>query len=800
MMTTQLRKLFPRAVRRRIAAVALVLLSAQAALFVLTYRAAGEHLQRHDPRQLQNRAEISFFYAPPKLRVGGHEKREDLIAYLRELGYEERVDNALASYIVKGETLDLTPRAPTFQRLSITFVRGRISRIGVAGEAREEVELEPLPMQNFVRYLKDDSLTEQRVRRTIMTAGSVPSMLADAVTSAEDRRFFKHHGIDVFGIVWHVANRKGGGSSITQQLIKNTVFKGAKEEFWQEYLGFLPASWQRKATDVFFALAAEKLMTKDEIMAAYLSVVPLGAADGVEIHGVIAAAQEYFGKNASELSLAECAELAGMIHQPSFYLGKVRQGDESVLLARRNSILDLIGRNQPEKYSAVVIEQAKAEPLRLLSANRSRAQRPAESYSRQFVALAAKSLPPELAQLRTTEGTSQVFTTLDFNLQQDAARLAEASVRDLQTRITRACLQRQAAGKVFDKATAKDVCDKIKPQAALVALDAQTGAVLALVGGVDSEFNYATARRSPASAIKPFFYLKAVEDGSYLERPFTAATLIDPRTDDFMRGYRPTENLGRRSSARVGIAKSYNFHAVAAAQAAGLERTIAFVGDLTASQPEATGMAALGGAKGSETSLLDLVQAYSIFPNNGQFIAASFHQSFTQGEARNSLTPAQPRQVTSAAAAFILTDMMRSVVGAQGTAPNFRRQAGLSPTEEVAAKTGSGMIADMWFIVCTPRLIVGVWTGLPNNEIKLDLNAGFSGGNLAAPLAAKFLHSVRRHRPELLQGSFQQPGGVNKRRLNSRGGCATERGDAKEYFIDGREPAPCGEHQAAPQR
>jgi membrane peptidoglycan carboxypeptidase len=789
MITSKLRKLFPRALWRRAVSVALVLLLAQTVLFVLTYRAAGEHLRHNDPRQLQNRAEVSFFYAPPKLRVGAHEKREALIAYLRELDYAERDDNTPASYFVKGETLNLTPRAPSFQTLSITFADERISRISVAGEAHEEAELEPLPMQNFVRYLKDDSLAEQRVRRTVMTAGSVPAMLSDAVTSAEDRRFFEHHGIDVFGIAWRVANRKGGGSSITQQLLKSTIFKGAKQEFWQEYLAFLPDSWQRKATDVFFALAAEKLMTKDEIMAAYLSVVPLGAADGVEMHGVVTAAQEYLGKSPSELSLAECAELAGMIHQPSFYLGQVRQGDESALLARRNYILDLIGRNHPEKYSDDVIEQAKAEPVHLLSASRSRAQLPAESYSRQFVSLAAKSLPLELAQLRTTEGSSKVFTTLDFNLQQDATQFAEASVRDLQTRVARACLQ-QEANKAINKATAKDVCASLKPQAALVALDAQTGAVLALVGGVESEFNYATARRSPASAIKPFFYLKAIENGIYLGQPFTAATLIDPRTDD-VRGYRPTENLGRRSSARVGLMKSYNFHAVAAAQAAGLEQTIAFVGELTASQPEVTGMAALGGAKGSETSLLDLTQAYGIFPNNGQFIPARFHQSFTQDQARNSLTTAQPKQVASAAAAFILTNMMLSVVSAQGTAPNFHRQAGLLPFEEVAAKTGSGMIADMWFIACTPRLIVGVWTGLPNNEIKLDLNAGFSGGNLASPLAAKFLRSVRQHRPELLKGAFQQPGGVSRRKINSRIGCATDEGDAEEYFIADREPAPC---------
>src|SRR2546428_10323389 len=159
------------------------------------------------------------------------------------------------------------------------------------------------------------------------------------------------------------------GSSITQQLVKNTIFKGAKDEFWQRSLSFLPPTLQRKSADIFLALAAEKVLTKNEILAAYLSIVPLGAVDGVELHGVAAAAQEYFGKNLFALNLSEAACLAGMFNRPSDYVAKARQGDYSELIARRNSVLDLMRRSKPQTYSAETIEKAKAERLQFVFAS-----------------------------------------------------------------------------------------------------------------------------------------------------------------------------------------------------------------------------------------------------------------------------------------------------------------------------------------------------------------------------------------------------------------------------------------------
>ncbi len=778
---SQARKRFPRPVRQTLVGLLLIVLVSQTVLGVLAYRAAVDHLRQNDPRQLQNRSEVSFFFAPLRLQVGSSISSGEVIEYLGELGYVESADETPGSFKTGDNTITVTPRAVVFQQLSIRIERHRIDALTAGGQPVMEVQLEPLPMQEFVRYLQNESLREQRVRRTVLVPGAVPELLSDAVISIEDRRFFQHHGIDVFGIARRVLSGQGGGSSLTQQLIKNTIFKGAKGEFWQKYLSFLPANWQRKATDVFLALAAEKMMSKDEILAAYLSVVPLGAAEGVELHGVAVAAQEYFGKNLYELDLAEAAALAGMIHKPSFYLGRARDADYNAITDRRNSVLDLMGRNLPSKYSAAVIDRAKRVPMQFVFANSRRSERPAAAYSRHFVEFAAHNLTLELAQVQSSEGALHVSTTLDFRLQKEATEIAESAARELQKPIARVCRASR---------TDKVRCSALVPQVALVAMDPQTGQILAMVGGINSNFNYATAKRSPGSVIKPFIYLRSIQRGHIRGQAFTPATILDPQTDE-LRGYRPEQNIGRKSTVRVGLAKSYNFHAVAAAEAAGLNNTVEFLSQLTGSHPEVSGMAAIGGTAGSETSLLSLVQAYTVFPNNGRLATATFQRSFEQAGVTKDLASTEPRAVADAGAAYVVTQMMRSVVGPRGTAPDFLGLAGFNSDAMVAAKSGTGMVADVWFVALTPRLVVGVWTGLPQNEIPLRLSDGFSGARVAAPIVAKFMRSVRRVRAELLTGDFQLARNVTRLRIDPNANCTTTGGGVEEYFIIGREPPPC---------
>lgn len=479
----------------------LVMLIGQTTLVVLMYRAAAEHVLRNDPRRLQNRSEVSFMFLPLELKVGSKISVPELSDYLNELGYQQRPESLPASYYIMGNSLSVVPRNQTIGPISITVERDRITDLLIDGRSVTVGELEALPMQDFVRYLSDDSLRQQRVRRTVISPGEVPAMLGDAVINIEDRRFMQHHGIDVFGIVNRVRSGDGGGSSITQQLIKNTIFKGAKNAFWQRYLWFLPATLQRKATDVFVALATERMMTKAEILAAYLSIIPLGAVDGVELHGVSVAAREYFGKSLSELTLPECATLAAMINRPSDFVSEARRGDYRSLTARRDTVLSLMKQNNPSKYSNDEIESARAVPLRFVFAGTQSSAHSSSFYSRQFAELAARNLSPALAQMQTSEGSLQVITTLDFRLQKAAIEIAEEVAGDLRSKVSRICHTRSRQ--------ASDVCDSAIPQVSLVAMDPKSGGVLTMVGGVNSSFNYATAKRSPGSAIKPLVYLGA---------------------------------------------------------------------------------------------------------------------------------------------------------------------------------------------------------------------------------------------------------------------------------------------------
>lgn len=713
---------------RRFALIAFAGLALQTLLFFGLYRAALGHLRKNDPRRLQNRSVLEVYYAPFELRLNTGLTQSEIVEYLRELGYEERDDSIAGSYFIFPDKLSIVPRTPRFSPVTVTFRKDLIKEIHCAGQKTETAALEPLPMHNFIRSIDNPKLAPQKVRRVILSADAIPEQIADAVTATEDRRFFEHAGIDVCGLIRRVASGRGGGSSITQQLVKQTIFKNAKEEFWQTYLGFLPASLQRKLTDVFFALAAEDLYSKNEILAAYLSIVPLGATDGIEIQGLRAAAPELFGKQYNELNLSEAATWSGMIHQPSVYLAKARNNDYTMLIARRNRILDLMRRNHPEKYSEEIISQAKSDPLSFVFANRQPQERPADAYSRQFALRAAiQSLPAEFETQLTEEGAFKIITTLDYRLQKSAAKIAETAVQKLQARITAIC-----------RRELKQNCDQIQPQTAIVVSNWKTGEIVALVGGVNSGINYATAKRSPASLVKPFFYLFALERAFYKGQRFTPETLIDPENDK-LTGYQPTENIGIKSTALVGLARSYNFHAVAVAHAAGLEESVRFVSKITNSQPETNGLAAIGGAKGSETSLLDLVQAYDLFPNRGKFVKLIPHRSFWRDDQELKFERSNSIRVADENASETLTEMLCAVTSPGGTAANFKKQAGFGQAKKLPAKTGSGSVSDLWFISFDPEsdYTVGVWVGVGSNEIDLRLQDGFSGGEIAAPIAAQ---------------------------------------------------------------
>jgi membrane carboxypeptidase/penicillin-binding protein len=191
---------------------------------------------------------------------------------------------------------------------------------------------------------------------------------------------------------------------------------------------------------------------------------------------------------------------------------------------------------------------------------------------------------------------------------------------------------------------------------------------------------------------------------------------------------------------------------------------------------------------------LDMLQAYSYFPNNGRMVHAtpykSAYQSNDNFEKRIDFTPQILQVNLDPAATFVTTQLMKSVL-TEGTGSNFHSLANLPPTVEVAGKSGSSMIADLWWVSFTPRIVVGVWVGMGENLPELRMADGFTGGKVSMPIAAAFMRSVAQHRPELLNGQFTQPENVIVRRIDVKKGCLVTKGGVEEFFIAGREPSRC---------
>lgn len=782
---------------------------------------AKSHLQANDPRKLQNRSETTFYFAPLLLKQNSTVTREEIVEYLNGIAYRNSVDTSPASYSLIENTLKINSRHPQlFPDATLFFERNRLSKIVVNGEQQNQVELEPVPLQNVIDFVDDSFKKDLRIRRVVLQPGSIPQLVVDALLSTEDKTFYQNQGVDWLSVTIRPILSRGehGGSSITQGLIKNNVIEGAKNEFWQtgfESFNQKYKKFERKIAEIPMALEANRMMSKDEILAAYLSMNYMGTVSGVDLQGFAVASQEFFDTSLFDLSdvtdskdIAFAASLAGMNQGAGSYLKYVYNGEKCGegekfcldLLKRRNAVMDLMHLNNPDKYTTDLIDRAKAEPLGFVFASSKRLERPIEADSRNFTKYATlkTNLPLELEALKGEEGEVRVISSLDIQLQRAAVNAVKVGISKIQKQVDRAYRQQRPQnendfGAIENKCRQKsgsnvDACkDLFKVQAALIAVDARNGEILAMTNGLDI-----SSRRSPGSLVKPFFYLKALENGTFKGQPFTAATFIDRNIDKtLLQDYcSEDENLGGSGRARKQLAMSWNIGACVAAQSANLPTD--FVGLMTGTKPEHKLIASIGGTSGSEARLLDMVQAYTIFPNNGKMVKLTSYKSVYQiaGQINKKVEFSRSVPTVSAnpSATFITTEMMKSVV-TDGTAANFRALANLN--SNVAGKSGSGMVADLWWINFTPKLVVGVLVYMPHNLPELKREDGFTGGKTSSPIAAEFMRAVAKFRPDLLEGEFLLPQSVVKHRINSENGCLVNSGGVEEYFIVGREPVPC---------
>jgi penicillin-binding protein 1B len=551
-----------------------------------------------------------------------------------------------------------------------------------------------------------ESIRGERADRLLVDLDALPEPVWRAVLAAEDARFFDHPGVDARAVARAALKnlKKGriaeGGSTITQQLVKNRALTPER-------------SLGRKASEAMLALALESGYEKKEILTAYLNAVYLGNIDGLAIHGIGAAARTYFSKPAAKLSLAEAAAIAAMIQGPNRMSPAGAPAETAALRARRDWVLGRMVELGWAKEADVA--RARAQGVG------AKPSPPRSSTPRPFVAWVALQVA-QASPSRYVDGWGfLVETTLDPWLQ----RLAEESVREgLQAlRKSHPTLRRE------------------RLEAALVALDARTGEVVAYVGGDPGSHDRGldrarTARRQPGSVVKPFVALEAL-DRCGGKAPLTASSRIDDAPLEIELETGPTKrwtpvNFDQRFVGpvllREALAESRNIPAVRIARWCGFDATaltFARAGfELPADPPPSFVLGAI------ESSPLAVAGAYTVFATPGRALepypVRRIETSKGLGVDRRS---PHWRRVSSAAAAYLVRDLLRTAVE-EGTA-----SAGEIRGVDVAGKTGtSSERRDAWFAGHAGSLVTAVWVGLDDGS-----RLGLTGGEAAGPLWRRFM-------------------------------------------------------------
>jgi penicillin-binding protein 1A len=520
----------------------------------------------------------------------------------------------------------------------------------------------------------------------------IPKDLQNAFVAVEDNRFYDHMGIDPRGILraaW--ANLRGrtvteGGSTITQQLAKNAYLTQDR-------------TLKRKIQEVFLALQLERQYTKQEILEMYLNQIYFGQG----AYGVQAAAQTYFGKNVEDLTLNECAMLAGIPKSPNYYSPT---NNLQAATERKATVLD-----QMAKYgyiNSATATKVKKEPLQLVKPKPKTQEHQAASY---FIDYVTQQLIDELGADAVYKEGLQIYTTIDMNMQE----AAEKAMQQLPN-------------------VRKDRKGIQQPQGALVAIDPQTGYIKAMVGGRGTDqFNRASmAERQPGSAFKPFVFATA------LENKYTPDSVIEDSPID-IDGWKPmNDDMSWHGSVtmRDTAKHSYNVPTIKLAKDVGIDKVIYYaeragITSLVKEGPHndrhlAT---AIGGlTKG--VSPLELVSAYGSFANKGMHMPATAVIKVVDRNGKViKQAKADPTKVISESSAAQLTSMLEGVIE-HGTGYNARLD------RPAAGKTGTtDDYRNAWFVGYTPDLVAGVWIG---NDDNTSLG-GMMGGQLPAKIWKAFM-------------------------------------------------------------
>ncbi len=565
---------------------------------------------------------------------------------------------------------------------------------------------------------RDDRLIGEfyRENRTLVRLEEVPPDLVNAFLAVEDRRFWEHWGVNLPSVFRSSIRNlfsmrvREGGSTITQQLARNLFLTHER-------------TFSRKIKEAVLAVRIEQNYSKHEILEMYLNQIYFG--DGA--YGVQAAARRTFGKDVRDLTLAESALLAGVVRNPLAY--SPRRHPET---AQRRRAIVLRSMEDCGFISDETMRRAMEDSVSVAAAPLNPDNAP------YFMEMVRQVLEAEFGSEAIYEGGLVVHTTLDLPLQQEAELVLENHLtqleNDLRPRMSR-------AGYLLRKERGDDPAAEYLQGAALV-VDAETGAMRALIGGrsfEESNFNRAVmAMRQPGSAFKPFIYLAGIQRGFY-----PSYTIVDAPIVFHERGQPPwrPQNYDREYhgpvTLRYALQKSLNIPTIKLQEEVGTERVIqvARAAGIETPIPQFRSIA-LGTA---EVTLRDLTYAYAVFANQGIRVEPLF---ITRIEDRsgNLLKEWKPRrrEVLPAAPVAVLTSMMQSVMN-EGTGAPART---MGFTHPAAGKTGTtDDYTDAWFVGFTPHAVCGVWVGYDQRK---QIGRGMTGSQAALPIWAPIMIAATR--------------------------------------------------------
>ncbi|MHB1313297.1 MAG: transglycosylase domain-containing protein [Gemmatimonadaceae bacterium] len=572
----------------------------------------------------------------------------------------------------------------------------------------EAWQIVPMPQASLV-FARDGSLIGEigKQWRTSVSIKTLPRYLPQAFIAIEDQRFYKHDGVDLYGIAGAMKDNLLGGrrgaSTITQQLVGN---------MHPDIIDRRDPGIGRKLREQSAAREMERHYNKEQILEGYLNQISFGHG----WYGIESAARHYFGKSASRLTLAEAASLAALPKGPAIY-DPARYPERNK--NRRDAILGLMV--DQGLVSRAEADAARAQPV-VTAPNSGMSV-----YAPYFLDVVRTQL--ERAGVPVMQGGLHITTTLDASLQRVATvALVEG---------TAAVEARPGYRHPTYSKHPKGSTDYL--QGMVIAMDPSTGDVRALVGGrnyAEGPFNRAVnGLRQPGSAFKPIVYARAIMDSippnaivpdTSLEIPMDRGTLYRPKNAD-------GEFLGN-ITLREALTKSRNPVAVQLWQRLTGDSVIALARRLGIRSYIAPWPSSAIGA--SAVQPLDLVAAFTAFPNLGTPVEPRFIYRVDDaagrtiyGQGVHTLPPAMSAEV-----AFIVRDMMRDVVD-RGTANAVRRYVPYSVP--LAGKTGTtDDNTDVWFIGATTDLVAAVWLGFDKPR---QIMAGAVGGTLAAPIFGQML-------------------------------------------------------------